>query len=141
MGFLCCGGDKNPDIEKSNSLDDIISTLQDKKKQIPNEMKQIKKYLKDHNFTVENVNVEGINDETLKKRIPYLEKMNNTLENLIETLKSNPDLEVDDVKSHMNNILSKYPLIYDPNGELDNAMKSFEDYVKKHQEEKNKTPK
>ena len=130
----CCGRNfTDEEIDKSKSLKELAEIFQKRKDTFPTEGNQIKAYLEDPNTEVENIDVKGIEPSILEKRIDYLKDLEGAYTKVAETLESNPNLPLDEAKSHCTDIVSRYFQTYDPNKELDSDMEKFEEFVEKYQ--------
>ena len=139
MGGCCSGGIQDQEIKEANNLTEIIQIFKIRKEKLPEERDQIQAHLEDPKKEVKVINIQGIDPEILKKRIPFLEDLEETYENVINLLTKNPKLPLNDMKSYCSNITSKYYLTYDPNKEVEtemNKLKTFVDQWQNNQIEK-----
>ena len=116
------------DIKETKSIDEIIEVLNRKRENFEKEMNQIEDYLEDPSKKVELFNVEGIDKELVKKRIPYLKNLNENYVKVNELLSENPNLPLYETKCYVDKIVSHYYQICDNDLSID--MKIFEDFVK-----------
>jgi hypothetical protein len=139
MGGCCSGGIQYQEIKEANNLTEIIQIFKIRKEKLPEERDQIQAHLEDPKKEVKVINTNGIDPEILKKRIPFLEDLEENYETVINLLTNNPDLPLKNVKIYCSNIASKYYLTYDPNKEVEtemNQLKTFVDQWQNNQIEK-----
>ena len=139
MGGCCIGGIQDQEIKEANNLTEIIQIFKIRKEKLPEERDQIQAHLEDPKKEVKVINTNGIDPEILKKRIPFLEDLEENYETVINLLTNNPDLPLKNVKIYCSNIASKYYLTYDPNKEVEtemNKLKTFVDQWQNNQIEK-----
>ena len=139
MGGCCSGGIQDQEIKEANNLTEIIQIFKIRKEKLPEERDQIQAHLEDPKKEVKVINTNGIDPEILKKRIPFLEDLEENYETVINLLTKNPKLPLNDMKSYCSNITSKYYLTYDPNKEVEtemNKLKTFVDQWQNNQIEK-----
>jgi hypothetical protein len=130
----CCGRNfSDEEIDKATSLKELAEILTKRKETFPSEGDQIAAYLQDPNSEVENIDVKGIEPSILEKRIDYLKDLEGAYTKVAETLLNNPNLPLDECKSHCTDIVSRYFQTYDPNKELDSDMEKFDQFVEKNQ--------
>ena len=136
----CCGGEiQDEEIKQAKTLIEIIQIFKKRKEKLPEERNQIQSHLEDPKKEVKVINTNGIDPEILKKRIPFLEDLEENYETVINLLTNNPDLPLKNVKIYCSNIASKYYLTYDPNKEVEtemNQLKTFVDQWQNNQIEK-----
>jgi hypothetical protein len=139
MGGCCSGGIQDQEIKEANNLTEIIQIFKIRKEKLPEERDQIQAHLEDPKKEVKVINTNGIDPEILKKRIPFLEDLEENYETVINLLTNNPGLPLKNVKIYCSNIASKYYLTYDPNKEVEtemNKLKTFVDQWQNNQIEK-----
>lgn len=133
MGECCGAGEpKDPDIYEAQSLEELIRILNERRSTFNKEQQQIKDYIKDPSKEVDGIDVKGISLSILQMRIPYLNDLDITFSRAARTLANNPQLDVEDIKPLINNIVNKYVNVYDPNEELSESMNNFIEYVNEH---------
>lgn len=129
MGNVCNWSTfSDNEIKNANSIDEIIEILNKKRENFEKEMNQIEDYLEDPSKKVELFNVEGIDKELVKKRIPYLKSINENYVKVNELLSENPNLPLYETKCYVDKIVSHYYQICDNDLSID--MKIFENFVK-----------
>ena len=131
MGACCGGGFMDEEIKNATNIDELIKVMEEKKERLPKEKQQIEDHIEDPTKEVDAINVGGIDIEILKKRIPYLDEVEEAYEKIIKNLKSNPTLPLSDCKNYSNDIVNHYVKTYDPNDELKDSYEKFEEFVKK----------
>ena len=129
MGGCCSGGIQDQEIKEANNLTEIIQIFKIRKEKLPKERDQIQAHLEDPKKEVKVINTNGIDPEILKKRIPFLEDLEENYETVINLLTNNPDLPLKNVKIYCSNIASKYYLTYDPNKEVETEMNQLKTFV------------
>ena len=70
-----------------------------------------------------------LSKEILSKRIPYLDKFSVCYKEIIETLKNNPRLPLENTKSFLNNIVKYYSFSYDETEEYKRDLANFNQFV------------
>ena len=113
----------------ADDVDSIIKILEIRKTRLIPEKEQIKQYLIDHT-PIDFINVDDIDDFHLKERIPYLDEISDSYEEIIINLKNNKDLDLMMTKIRVNSIVEKYYLSYDPNNELPEEVNKFREFIK-----------
>ena len=139
MGACCGAGIQDEEIKAAENLSELIQIFKTRKEKLPEERQQIQAHLEDPKKEVKVINTNGIDPEILKKRIPFLEDLEENYETVINLLTNNPDLPLKNVKIYCSNIASKYYLTYDPNKEVEtemNKLKTFVDQWQNNQIEK-----
>ena len=71
MGFCCSANISDPEIEDAQTIHELIVILNNRKIALPIEKKEIEDYLEDPNKEIKSVGIENIDNESLKKRIPF----------------------------------------------------------------------
>ena len=127
----CCGGREviDNEIDKASSLKELSKIFLERKNYLDKEKKEIELFLENPNAEVENIDVREIEPSILKKRIYYLNNLEDAFNRVIEILDNNINLPLNETKSYCQNIISKYYFIYDPNKELDSDIEKFEHFV------------
>ena len=134
MGGCCSGGIQDQEIKEANNLTEIIQIFKIRKEKLPEERDQIQAHLEDPKKEVKVINTNGIDPEILKKRIPFLEDLEENYETVINLLTNNPGLPLNDMKSYCSNITSKYYLTYDPNKEVEAEMEKMKTFINQWQD-------
>ena len=128
----CCGTEKkDKEINKANDINDLINIFKERKEKLLEEKKQIKEYIEGSTKEITFFKVNGIDKEILKKRIFYLDELDEAFSFIIEILQNNSNLPLKDTKNYCENIASDYFLIYDPNEELKKDIEKMEEFVYK----------
>ena len=126
MGGCCGRSFTDEEIEKCNSLPELSELLLKRKETFLKESEQINQYLQ-----VENIVVNSLSPDILKKRVYYLKDLYGAFTKLAETFQNNPDLPLDECKNHSSDIAAMYFQTYDPSKVLDNLMNKFDEFVEK----------
>ena len=129
MGGCCSVEIKDEEINKANDINDLINIFKERRNKLPEEKKQIIEHINDQTIEIKSFDVNGIDKEILKKRILYLDDLDEAFSFIIEILQNNTNLPLKDTKSYCEKIASHYFLIYDPNGELKKDVEKMEEFV------------
>ena len=133
MGFCCSANISDPEIEDAQTIHELIVILNNRKIALPIEKKEIEDYLEDPNKEIKSVGIENIDNESLKKRIPFLTKLEKAFEKMISLLEENQtNLNVYYTKKYTKNVTDKYYITYDPNNDLDYQLKNFINFIEKN---------
>ena len=133
MGFCCSENISYPEIEDAQTIHELIVILNNRKIALPIEKKEIEDYLEDPNKEIKSVGIENIDNESLKKRIPFLTKLEKAFEKMINLLEENQtNLNVYYTKKYTKNVTDKYYITYDPNNDLDYQLKNFINFIEKN---------
>ena len=122
---------KDEEINKANDINDLINIFKERKEKLQEEKKQIKEYIEGSTKEITFFKANGIDKEILKKRIFYLDELDEAFSFIIEILQNNSNLPLKDTKNYCENIASDYFLIYDPNEELKKDIEKMEEFVYK----------
>ena len=137
MGFCCSTNITDPEIEEAQTVHEIIVILNNRKLGIPIEKKEIEEFLIDPTKEVKSIGIENIDNESLKKRIPFLTKMESAYQKMIQLLEeNNTNLDVNDIKPYVKNVTNKYFITYDPNNDLEKELKKFVEYMENFRKNK-----
>ena len=125
----CCGASKYDfDLENSKNISDLINVMKKKSKNLMKEREEIKEHLEDPSKEVTLSKIDDLNDEDLRMRIPYLEKLHDAYEDVIQTME-NVDLPVDETKQHLINIMSNHLISYDLSEKFRNDVAKFKQFA------------
>ena len=115
MGVSCCVREinKNDDLNNCETISDIRDFLANKLELAELEQEEIEIYLNEKNKLPRTIEVEGLNEEDLKKRILYLNEMKECINKIDDILKTNQELDVIDIKNSMKEFNVMYSYIYD----------------------------
>jgi transcriptional regulator NrdR family protein len=115
MGVSCCVRElnKNDDLDNCQTISDIRDFLSNKLDLAELEQEEIGIYKDDKNKTPTTIEVVGLSDEDLNKRILYLNEMKDCINNIDDQLKNNQDLDVEDIKNAIKEFNVMYSYIYD----------------------------
>ena len=91
MGVSCCVRElnKNDDLDNCQTISDIRDFLSNKLDLAELEQEEIGIYKDDKNKTPTTIEVVGLSDEDLNKRILYLNEMKDCINNIDDQLKNN----------------------------------------------------
>ena len=115
MGVSCCVRElnKNDDLVNCQSISDIRDFLANKLDLAELELEEVSIYLKDKSKFPTTIEVRGLSDEDLNKRIIYLNEIKECINNIDELLKNNHDLDVIDIRNSIKEFNVMYSYIYD----------------------------
>ena len=115
MGVSCCVRElnKNDDLDNCQSISDIRDFLANKLDLAELELEEVSIYLKDKSKFPTTIEVRGLSDEDLNKRIIYLNEIKECINNIDELLKNNHGLDVIDIRNSIKEFNVMYSYIYD----------------------------
>ena len=115
MGVSCCVRElnKNDDLDNCQSISDIRDFLANKLDLAELELEEIGIYLKDKTRLPTTIEVRGLSDEDLNKRIIYLNEIKECINNIDELLKNNHSLNVINIRNSLKEFNVMYSYIYD----------------------------
>ena len=115
MGVSCCVRElnKNDDLDNCQSISDIRDFLANKLDLAELELEEVSIYLKDKSKFPTTIEVQGLSDEDLNKRIIYLNEIKECINNIDELLKNNHGLDVIDIRNSIKEFNVMYSYIYD----------------------------
>ena len=115
MGVSCCVREKNKNYELTNceTISDVRDFLDNKLELAELEQEEIEIHLKEKDKLPRTIEVEGLSEEDLKKRILYLNEMKECINKIDDLLKTNQELDVIDIKNSMKEFNVMYSYIYD----------------------------
>ena len=115
MGVSCCVRElnKNDDLDNCQSISDIRDFLANKLDLAELELEEIGIYLKDKTRLPTTIEVRGLSDEDLNKRIIYLNEIKECINNIDELIKNNQGLNVIDIRNSLKEFNVMYSYIYD----------------------------
>ena len=131
MGTSCCknNNEKNDDIDYCENISDIRNYISTKIKNAECEQEEINLYIQDKTKIPTTVEVEGFNEDDLKKRILYLDEMKNCLNEIDDLLKKHPDVNVIDVKNSLKEFNAMYAWIYDDSKRFNQWLNVFKNFI------------
>ena len=115
MGVSCCVRElnKNDDLDNCQTISDIRDFLANKLDLAELELEEIGIYLKDKTRLPTTIEVRGLSDEDLNKRIIYLNEIKECITNIDELIKNNQGLNVIDIRNSLKEFNVMYSYIYD----------------------------
>ena len=123
----CCGTQSSyPEIDEASSIDELFKAINNKLNQIQTEIKELEDYLLDKSNIPKTVDVSYLSDIEINNRKNYLEKYENSLNNIINILSENRDMDVFKTKDQIHSLFDCYYLKDDNQGYL----KKIEDNIK-----------
>ena len=124
----CCGATFSyPEVDEANSIDELYKELNNKLNQIQTEIKELEDYLLDKSNIPKTVDVSYLSDFEINNRKNYLEKYENSLNNIINIISENRDMDIYKTKDQIHSLFDCYYLKDDNQGNL----KKIEDNIKK----------
>ena len=135
MGSFCCKKDIeiNEEIDSCESISDIRNYISSKLENASIEQDEIKLYLEDKSKIPTLVEVDGINDEDLNKRVLYLDEMKIYLNKIDELLKNNSNVDITDIQNSLKEFISMYAWIYDDSKRYIEWFKVFQNYIEENE--------
>jgi len=124
----CCGTQSSyPEVDEANTIDELFKEINNKLNQIQTEIKELEDYLLDKSNIPKTVDVSYLSDIEINNRKNYLEKYENSLNNIINILSENRDMDIYKTKDQIHSLFDCYYLKDDNQGNL----KKIEDNIKK----------
>ena len=131
----CCGTQSSyPEVDEANTIDELFKEINNKLNQIQTEIKELEDYLLDKSNIPKTVDVSYLSDIEINNRKNYLEKYENSLNNIINIISENRDMDIYKTKDQIHSLFDCYYLKDDNQGNL----KKIEDNIK-NIAEKNKS--
>ena len=115
MGVSCCAREinKNEELNNCETISDIRDYLSNKLELAQLEQEEIELYLNEKDKIPSTIEVAGLSEEDLNKRIIYLNEIKECINNLDELLKNNQELDAIDVRNSLKEFNIMYRYIYD----------------------------
>ena len=124
----CCGTQSSyPEVDEANTIDELFKEINNKLNQIQTEIKELEDYLLDKSNIPKTVDVSYLSDIEINNRKNYLEKYENSLNNIINIISENRDMDIYKTKDQIHSLFDCYYLKDDNQGNL----KKIEDNIKK----------
>ena len=124
----CCGTQSSyPEVDEANTIDELFKEINNKLNQIQTEIKELEDYLLDKSNIPRTVDVSYLSDFEINSRKNYLEKYENSLNNIINIISENRDMDIYKTKDQIHSLFDCYYLKDDNQGNL----KKIEDNIKK----------
>ena len=133
----CCEtprDDFSEEILNSNSIEEIISYLKEKIEDATVEQNDLLTYLDDNNFKPSTINIEGFNEEDLKKRIPYLDEIKDCINKVITLLEKYPNCNLIEIKRRICDFYEMYTWLYDEDKRYEIWFLNFKNFIEKDNE-------
>ena len=91
----CCGGanQKNPDIDKAKTRSELIKAMQKAIQTNNEEIKDLDSHIK-KKTELKSVHMKSFDESDMLKRIPYLEELNTSYQELINTIENCTDVSL-----------------------------------------------
>ena len=129
----CCAASKYDfDLENSKNISDLINVMKKKSKNLMKEREEIKEHLEDPSKEVTLSKIDDLNDEDLRMRIPYLEKLHDAYEDVIQTMER-VELPFNETREHLYNIIENYLISYDLSEKYRNDVANFKQFAFKNE--------
>ena len=123
----CCGTQSSyPEVDEANTIDELFKEINNKLNQIQTEIKELEDYLLDKSNIPKTVDVSYLSDIEINNRKNYLEKYENSLNNIINIISENRDMDIYKTKDQIHSLYDCYYLKDDSQGNL----KKIEDNIK-----------
>lgn len=125
----CCGsGYDDAELKEAKSMPEIIAVMKKRSEELVKEKSEISKHLEDPTKEVTMVNIEGLSNDDLEKRIEYLDKLHDGYEDVIQTLES-INLPIEETKGHLLDIMSHRLISYDLSDNFKNDIAKFKQFA------------
>ena len=125
----CCGsGYDDPELKEAKTMPEIIAVMKKRSEELVKEKSEISKHLEDPTKEVTMVNIEGLSNDDLEKRIEYLDKLHDGYEDVIQTLES-INLPIEETKGHLLDIMSHRLISYDLSDNFKNDIAKFKQFA------------
>lgn len=125
----CCGsGYDDKELKEAKSMPEIIAVMKKRSEELVKEKSEISKHLEDPTKEVTMVNIEGLSNDDLEKRIEYLDKLHDGYEDVIQTLES-INLPIEETKGHLLDIMSHRLISYDLSDNFKNDIAKFKQFA------------
>lgn len=123
----CCGAQSSyPEVDEASTIDELFKEINNKLNQIQTEIKELEDYLLDKSNIPKTVDVSYLSDIEINNRKNYLEKYENSLNNIINVISENRDMDIFKTKDQIHSLFDCYYLKDDNQGNL----KKIEDNIK-----------
>ena len=109
-------------------MPEIIAVMKKRSEELVKEKSEISKHLEDPTKEVTMVNIEGLSNDDLEKRIEYLDKLHDGYEDVIQTLES-INLPIEETKGHLLDIMSHRLISYDLSDNFKNDIAKFKQFA------------
>ena len=131
MGNVCCEANSyiTDEIINCNSIEQIIKGLRVKINDVENEKNEIKAYLKNHNNIPKSIDFEDMSSEDLRKRVPYITKLQKCLGKVVELLSNKKEANIFLIKKKLSDLYQMYTWVYDDEERYLNWMEDFESFI------------
>ena len=115
MGLSCCVREinKNDDLNNCETISDIRDFISNKLELAELEQEEIGIYLKEKLKLPSTIEVVGLSEEDLQKRILYLNELKECMNQIEELLKNNQDYDIIDIRNAIKEFNVMYTYIYD----------------------------
>ena len=125
----CCGSQyTDVELENAKNLDEVIKVMKKRSEELIKERDEISAHLKDPKNEVTFARIDDLTQEDLERRIPYLNKLHEAYEDVIQTMES-VDLPVDETKEHLFNIMNNHFISYDLTEKYRNDVAKFKQFA------------
>ena len=115
----CCGAQSSyPEVDEANTIDELFKEINNKLNQIQTEIKELEDYLLDKSNIPKTVDVSYLSDIEINNRKNYLEKYENSLNNIINIISENRDMDIYKTKDQIHSLFDCYYLKDDKQGNL-----------------------
>ena len=129
----CCGSQfTDTELENAETLPEIISVMKKRSEDLVKEKDEINEHLKDPSKEVTFVRIDDLTQEDLERRVPYLEKLHDAYEDVIQTMER-VELPFNETREHLYNIIENYLISYDLSEKYRNDVANFKQFAFKNE--------
>ena len=129
--YKCCD-EFDEQIMEAWNITQLINVMENKLNRCIIEKQEITNYLNGKIFYMFLIDPGKLSKEDLSKRIPYLDKFSACYVEIIETLKNNPHLPLENTKYFLHNIVKHFSVSYDENEEYKRDLAKFNHFVSQY---------
>ena len=136
MGNCCIGESMLPDpeINKCNSIDELLELLKKRIEEFKTEQQQIQDYLDGKRKDIEFFDEKSLRKDDIKMRKEFLSQLILVYTKVAKILAKNNEMNVEELKCYIEKISEKYNLCYDKYNDLQKEFINFQEYTDKYKE-------
>ena len=125
----CCGSQyTDMELENAETLIEVIAVMKKRSEDLIKEKEEIKAHLEDPSKDVTFARIDDLTQEDLERRVPYLEKLHEAYEDVIQTMES-VDLPVEETKKYLIDIMNNHLISYDLSEKYRNDVAKFKQFA------------
>ena len=129
----CCGSQyTDVELENAKNLDEVIKVMKKRSEELIKERDEISAHLKDPKNEVTFARIDDLTQEDLERRIPYLNKLHEAYEDVIQTMER-VELPFNETREHLYNIIENYLISYDLSEKYRNDVANFKQFAFKNE--------